>query len=149
MSNDNLICPICGEPTNVYMGKARRDRLCRKHGMLANKGELVQCEKCGGWNGGEESCKCKTVAKTVVKEPSKEQDFGSIIIDKGIRCIILLLYWMRYGYLRFLIDLRNYLQIVYLLNRLKLDIFVRDNPALNRYLKKKCSNHSHGLQQTS
>ena len=69
---ENLICPICGEPTNVYMGKARKDRLCRKHGMLANKGELVQCEKCGGWNGGEESCKCKTAAKSIVKEPPRE-----------------------------------------------------------------------------
>lgn len=72
MSNDNLICPICGEQTNVYMGKARKDRLCRKHGMLANKGELVQCEKCGGWTGGEESCKCKTTAKAIVKEPPRE-----------------------------------------------------------------------------
>ena len=72
MSDEKLICPICGEPTNVYMGKARRDRLCRKHGMLANKGELVQCEKCGGWNGGEESCKCKTTAKPIVKEPPRE-----------------------------------------------------------------------------
>ena len=82
MSNDNLICPICGEPTNVYMGKARRDRLCRKHGMLANKGELVQCEKCGGWNGGEESCKCKTVAKTIVKEPPRET------IASDLTCIL-------------------------------------------------------------
>ena len=72
MGNDNLICPICGEPTNIYMGKARRDRLCRKHGMLANKGELIQCDTCGGWNGAEESCKCKTTAKTVVKEPPRE-----------------------------------------------------------------------------
>lgn len=72
MSDDKLICPICGEPTNVYMGNARRDRLCKKHGMLANKGELVQCDKCGGWNGAEVSCKCKTTAKTVVKEPSKD-----------------------------------------------------------------------------
>ena len=37
MSNENLVCPICGEPTNVYMGNVRRDRLCRKHGSLANK----------------------------------------------------------------------------------------------------------------
>lgn len=32
----DLICPICGEPTNVYMGKARKDRLCKKHGKMKN-----------------------------------------------------------------------------------------------------------------
>lgn len=36
MENENLICPICGEPTNVYMGKARKDRLCKKHGKMRN-----------------------------------------------------------------------------------------------------------------
>lgn len=73
MSNENLVCPICGEPTNVYMGKARKDRLCRKHGMLANKGELLQCKLCGNWNRAEETCPCKTVKRnTVVAEPLKE-----------------------------------------------------------------------------
>ncbi len=32
----DLTCPICGEPTNVYMGKARKDRLCKKHGKMKN-----------------------------------------------------------------------------------------------------------------
>lgn len=63
MSNE-LICPICGEPTSTIYGNARKDRLCRKHGILANKGELVQCEKCDGWNGAEISCNCKTLSKT-------------------------------------------------------------------------------------
>ena len=75
MNTDNLICPICGEPTNVYMGKARKDRLCRKHGMLANKGELVQCEDCGKWNNAGETCPCKAPKpKTVVKETQKEEE---------------------------------------------------------------------------
>ena len=26
-----LKCPICDQPTRVYMGNARRDRLCAKH----------------------------------------------------------------------------------------------------------------------
>lgn len=34
----DLVCPICGEPTNVYMGKARKDRLCKKHGKMRNDG---------------------------------------------------------------------------------------------------------------
>lgn len=38
--SEELKCPICGEPTNVYMGKARKDRLCRKHGMMKNAGEI-------------------------------------------------------------------------------------------------------------
>lgn len=40
MENNELKCPICGEPTNVYMGKARKDKLCRKHGMMKNAGEI-------------------------------------------------------------------------------------------------------------
>ena len=38
MENNELKCPICGEPTNVYMGKARKDRLCKKHGKMKNDG---------------------------------------------------------------------------------------------------------------
>ena len=63
MNNEILTCPICGEPTNVYMGKARKDRLCRKHGMLANKGEIVKCEDCGKWNEAGVACNCKTNTK--------------------------------------------------------------------------------------
>ena len=92
MGNENLICPICGEPTNVYMGNPRKDRLCRKHGMLANKGELVQCEKCGGWNSAEVFCKCKTSAETVIKEPTitETADSNKVIIvneNNKSRCI--------------------------------------------------------------
>lgn len=28
---DELKCPICGNPTRVYMGNARKDGLCAKH----------------------------------------------------------------------------------------------------------------------
>lgn len=59
----NNKCPICGEPTSVYMGKARKDGLCRKHGMQANKGEIVQCQACGKWNGKEVVCECKKAKK--------------------------------------------------------------------------------------
>ena len=31
MSNEELVCPICGEVTSSYMGNYRRDRLCRAH----------------------------------------------------------------------------------------------------------------------
>ena len=44
MEQNEMICPICGDPTNVYMGKVRKDRLCRKHGMMKNAGEIVENE---------------------------------------------------------------------------------------------------------
>lgn len=42
MEKIELFCPICGEPTNVYMGHARKDRLCRKHGLMKNAGEILE-----------------------------------------------------------------------------------------------------------
>ena len=73
MSNENLICPICGEPTNVYMGNARRDRLCKKHGSLANKGEIKLCTNCGKWYKTDENCQCtKSVATTEIKENTSD-----------------------------------------------------------------------------
>ena len=55
----DLICPICGEPTNVYMGNARKDKLCRKHGKMANDGEIIQCPDCGKWHDVNDECDCK------------------------------------------------------------------------------------------
>ena len=37
---EKLVCPICGEPTHVYYGNARKDRLCIKHGKLLKNGEI-------------------------------------------------------------------------------------------------------------
>ena len=68
MSND-LICPICGEPTSVYMGNARKDRLCRKHGMARKNGEIELCENCQSWYTVSEGCSCKK------KPPQKESTF--------------------------------------------------------------------------
>lgn len=45
MSNEKLICPICGEPTRVYMGNARKDRLCGTHADMLKNGELVLNDK--------------------------------------------------------------------------------------------------------
>ena len=39
--NNDLICPICGEPTRIYMGNARKDRLCGKHADMLKAGELL------------------------------------------------------------------------------------------------------------
>lgn len=61
---EELICPICGEPTSVYMGNARKDKLCRKHGKLANAGEIEQCPDCGKWHEINKPCNCKKAIKT-------------------------------------------------------------------------------------
>ena len=37
---DNLICPICGEATRVWYGKARKDGLCGKHADALKAGEI-------------------------------------------------------------------------------------------------------------
>jgi len=72
--SEQLCCPICGEPTNVYMGKARKDGLCRKHGMQANKGEIIQCPDCGKWNEKDVVCECKKI-----KEIKPENELTCII----------------------------------------------------------------------
>ncbi len=41
---DNLICPICGEATRVYMGNARKDRLCGKHADELKAGKIQTVE---------------------------------------------------------------------------------------------------------
>ena len=66
MKDDKLVCPICGEPTFVYMGNARKDRLCRKHGQMAKAGEIELCQDCGKWHEAGKPCDCKkteTVSK--------------------------------------------------------------------------------------
>lgn len=42
---DKLICPICGDPTRVYMGKARKDRLCGKHADMLKNGWIELNDK--------------------------------------------------------------------------------------------------------
>ncbi len=88
MSDDKLICPICGEPTYLVMGKnPRKDRLCGKHSTMLYHKKIEQCEYCGTWNNAGEICKCKIPDKKVVIEPQEDSSLNSIIIDKGIRCI--------------------------------------------------------------
>ena len=39
-AENELICPICGEPTRVYMGNVRKDRLCGKHADMLKSGKI-------------------------------------------------------------------------------------------------------------
>ncbi len=72
MDNNELKCPICGEPTRVYMGNARKDRLCGKHADMLKAEELTKCEACEGWNGPGVKCKCKTATKEADKKSTSE-----------------------------------------------------------------------------
>lgn len=65
---EELKCPICGEPTNVYMGNARKDRLCRKHGKELKDGLIEQCPDCGKWKKTDEECACKRKKTTTSEE---------------------------------------------------------------------------------
>lgn len=65
---EDLKCPICGEPTSVYMGNARKDRLCRKHATMLKNGELSQCPDCSKWNEKDVVCECKEVKEKVKPE---------------------------------------------------------------------------------
>lgn len=57
---EKLLCPVCGEPTRVYMGKARKDKLCGKHADDLKNGLLIQCESCNGFHYRTQSCKKKS-----------------------------------------------------------------------------------------
>ena len=65
MENNDLICPICGEPTFVYYGNPRKDRLCSKHGTMLKKGEIEQCEKCSKWKTTGKPCQCESAKENV------------------------------------------------------------------------------------
>ena len=67
---EDLKCPICGEPTNVYMGNARKDRLCRKHAKELKDGLIEQCTDCGNWQKTGEICECKKKKATASDELS-------------------------------------------------------------------------------
>ena len=61
--SEKFTCPICGEPTRVYMGNARKDRLCGKHADEFKAGKIEQCPDCSAWITAGETCKCKNATK--------------------------------------------------------------------------------------
>lgn len=92
MNNELLVCPICGEPTRVYMGKARKDRLCGKHADMLKAGEIhidengnflnqkgesastLTCIICGEASNGKEICKaCYAEVMNTQKELDKNK----------------------------------------------------------------------------
>jgi len=56
-----LVCPICGKPTRIYMGNARKDGLCAKHADDLKQGKLIKCEKCNDWHYVNDPCNNPTI----------------------------------------------------------------------------------------
>ena len=52
-------CPICGNPTNSYMGNERKDGLCKEHAKQFKEGIITKCPNCGKWHLSEEKCDCE------------------------------------------------------------------------------------------
>ena len=83
---EKLICPICGKPTRVYMGNARKDRLCASHANMLKTGELILDEN------GRYLDKQGTVLFPLEIDKPKEKVFETVeneeieIITKCIAC---------------------------------------------------------------
>ena len=75
---DELKCPICGEPTFVYYGNARKDRLCKKHASDLRAGLIAQCEKCGEWREADKPCPKCNPAKEAPTKVEQAQDAPKI-----------------------------------------------------------------------
>lgn len=73
---DKLICPICGEPTRVYMGNARKDKLCGKHADELKTGKIILCPDCNTYHNSDVECKCKKQIKFT------KQDITCLICGK-------------------------------------------------------------------
>lgn len=79
--SEELKCPICGQPTRVYMGNARKDRLCAKHADELKAGRLVVNDK-----GLFVESKTGKVLNKDYKEPVKEKEV--VTEQKGVsKCI--------------------------------------------------------------
>lgn len=89
---EELKCPICGQPTRVYMGNARKDRLCGKHADELKAGKLILNEaglfiepKTGTiLNAKYEKVKVSFDKKTEEVKDSKEE--ADAVVVKCIAC---------------------------------------------------------------
>lgn len=78
MSNESK-CPICGEPTSVWYGNARKDGLCRYHAQQLKEGLIEQCPDCGTWKEKTKPCDCQ----------KKEQQMENPTIDTNeLTCLL-------------------------------------------------------------
>ncbi|MBO4252247.1 MAG: hypothetical protein J5911_06285 [Clostridia bacterium] len=85
--SEDLKCPICGKPTRVYMGNARKDRLCPTHADMLKNGEIEQCPDCGKWHYVTENCECKKHNKVYYFDPTEEEQERNNNNIVGENCI--------------------------------------------------------------
>lgn len=77
----DLKCPICGDPTNSYMGNYRKDGLCKKHAFELKSGKLLKCEKCGEFHYANQPCKCDNQSQSQKQSKiDKKQEGGKCIV---------------------------------------------------------------------
>lgn len=81
--SEKFTCPICGEPTRVYMGNARKDRLCGKHADELKAGKIQLCPDCNTWYNANEPCKCK--AKKIPTSEWKKEFDKHVLPNPGIK----------------------------------------------------------------
>ena len=79
--NNELKCPICGQPTRVYMGNARKDKLCAKHADELKAGRIIV-----NGEGLFQEPKTGKILNKDYKEPVKEKEAAAE--QKGVaKCI--------------------------------------------------------------
>ncbi len=76
------VCPICGKPTRVYMGNARKDGLCGTHADMLKAGEIMLCEKCGKYHKHGEKCGNEVKAKQHSETETPKTDDLTCLICK-------------------------------------------------------------------
>lgn len=105
-----LSCPICGKPTSIWYGNARKDKLCREHAAMLKSGEIELAPN-GIWVEAKSQKKLSFTKKSnieddfadlpewlrdnnqtkskkqVHEEQENTQSIQSIIIEQGIKCI--------------------------------------------------------------
>ena len=88
MQNENLTCPICGEPTRVWYGNARKDGLCGKHADMLKAGEIF-LDSHGRWR---ETATKNILARTEEKAPdtvkSVKAENEAAVPASELTCII-------------------------------------------------------------
>ncbi len=72
----NLQCPICGAPTRVYMGNARKDRLCARHADMLKAGDIYY---------GDDGRYYETNFEDF---DNFDEDFEDIDTDSKIQCLL-------------------------------------------------------------
>lgn len=89
---NNLICPICGAPTRVYMGNPRKDRLCATHANELKAGKIIKCEECSKYHQTDTPCECKKTNEKIIIESDqiKNKENNVVILDKNnkSKCIL-------------------------------------------------------------